>query len=251
MKKILSFKPALIIGLMILVLAGCSSPKGLVFANREWHISNYYGQIIDKDTTYRMTFGNVLIPDPLVIVSSADSVAKYPGMDRFIADILHTCRLDSAEILFYAPHMETMFVRPKNPLPPMKPSSISSPMSHEKPFTMWVLEDDIEDWTREPAEMYTYTYFNKKKRQLLIVNHFDYGNFPIAQITVFQTKNKTTERMNVKDNLRRAYFKLHDMKKFMRDIEFWSHNVEFRRAVAFSNYKIGQEQKLRKKWNVH
>ena len=76
MKKILSIKLALIIGLMILVLAGCSSPKGLVFANREWHISNYYGQIIDKDTTWRMTFGNVLIPDPLTIVSSPDSVAK-------------------------------------------------------------------------------------------------------------------------------------------------------------------------------
>lgn len=102
MKQIISIKCVSTLFIAILLLAGCSSPRGLVFADREWHISNYYGQIIDKDTTYRMTFGNVLIPDPLVIVSSADSVAKYPGMDRFIADVLHTCRLDSAEILFYA-----------------------------------------------------------------------------------------------------------------------------------------------------
>ena len=251
MKKIISIKCALVLIVAVLLLAGCSSPLGLLFANREWHVSNYYGQIIDKDTTWRMTFGNVLIPDPLTIVSSTDSVAKYPGMDRFISDILHTCHLDSAEILFYAPHMQTMFVRPKNPLAPIKPSSISCPMSDEKPFTMWVHEDDIEDWTREPAEMYTYTYFDKGKNQLLIVDHYDYGDIPIAQITVFQTKNKTTERMKVEGCWHHAYFELHDLKKYVRDIEYWSNNVEFRRAHAFTNYKIGQEQKLRKKWNVH
>ena len=113
MKKILSRPAAILqVSLFILLFSSCSSSTGLVFANREWRISEYYGQIIDKDTTYRMTFGNVLIPDPLAIVSSADSVAKYPGMDRFIAYILHKARLDSAEILFYIPHMQTMFVKP-------------------------------------------------------------------------------------------------------------------------------------------
>lgn len=232
-------------------LSGCSSPRGLVFANREWHVSNYYGEIIDMDTTYRMTFGNVLIPDPLVIVSSSDSVAKYPGMDRFIADILHAARLDSAEILFYAPEMQTMFVRPKNPLHPMRPMSISCPMTDEKPYTMWVHKDDAEDWTRESAEMYTYSYFNKRKNRMLIVDHYDYGDVPIAQITVFQTKNRMTDRMNVKGSWKHSYFELHDLRDYIRDVEYWSHNVELRRANAFANFKIGQEQKLGKKWNVH
>lgn len=231
----------------ILLAAGCSSPKSLVFAEREWHISNHYGQIIDKDTTYRMTFGNVLIPDLLPIVSSTDSLAKYPGMDRFLSDILHTAHLENAEILFYAPHMHTMFVHPKDSLPPMKPSSISCSMSDERPYTMWVNEDDIEDWTREPTEMYTYTYYDKGKRQLLVVDHYDYGDTPIAQITIFQSKNKHTSKMEVHDNLRRAYFELHDLGKYMRNVEYWSHGVEMRRAHAFANYKIGQEQKLRKK----
>lgn len=64
--------------------ASCSTTTGLVFADREWHISDHYGQIIDKDTTYRMTFGDILIPVPLTIISSNDSVVKYPGMDRFL-----------------------------------------------------------------------------------------------------------------------------------------------------------------------
>ncbi|MDE6007570.1 MAG: hypothetical protein K2G67_08480 [Muribaculaceae bacterium] len=251
MKPLLSIQPGIAITLLILLIAGCSSPEGIVFANREWHISDYHGQIIDKDTTYRMTFGNVLIYDPLVIVSCSDSVARYPGMDRFIADVLHTCHLDSAEILFYAPEMETMFVRPKRPLPPMKPSSVSCDLSEERPYTLWVHGDDIEDWIRKPTEMYTYSYFNKRKKQLLIVDHYDYGDIPIAQITVFQTKNRMTARMNVKETWRHGYFEVHSLKKYMRDVEYWSNNVEFRRANAFANYKIGQEQKFGKKWNVH
>ncbi len=101
MKQILYAGNLLAAMFLVLLLAGCSSPARLLFADREWHVSDYYGQIIDRDTTYRMTFGNVLIPESPVIVSSADTVAEYPGMDRFLADILHTSHLDSAEILFY------------------------------------------------------------------------------------------------------------------------------------------------------
>ncbi len=247
MKQILSIKKAMTIVLMILLIASCSSPKGLVFADREWHVSDYYGQIIDKDTTYRMTFGNILIPDPLVIVSSADSVANYHGMDRFIADILHTASLDSAEILFYAPEMMTMFVRPKGAMPHQRPSSISSPMSDERPYTIWVNDDDIEDWHRKPSEMYTYTYIDKRKRQLLIVDVYNYGDTPIAQIKIFQSHNKATSGMNIPETHRQSFF-YHDFGKRMHHhIEALAHSIEMRRAQAFANYKIGQEQKLRKR----
>lgn len=247
MKQIISIRCTFVMVAVILIMASCSPHNGLVFANREWHVSDYYGQIIDKDTTYRMTFGNVLIPDSLPIISSADSVAKYPGMDKFMSDILHTVHLDSAEILFYAPHMLTMFVRPNGVMPSLRPSSITSPMSDAKPYTMWVNKDDIEDWTRDSTEMYTYTYYDKGKKQLLIVDHYDYGDIPIVQITIFQSRNKLTSKMGIDDNLRRAFFELHDLGKYMDNVEYWSHGVETRRANAFSNYKIGQEQKLRKK----
>ena len=95
--------------------------------------------------------------------------------------------------------------------------------------------------------MYTYTYLNKRKKQFLIVDFYDYGDTPIAQITVFQSRNKATEKMNVKETHLRSFYLEHDLKKFMRDIEFWAHQVEIRRARAFANYKIGQEQKIRKR----
>lgn len=243
MKFIFTKRSAIYMETILCLFASCSSNKDLVFANREWHITNYYGQIIDKDTTYRMTFGNVLIPDPLPIISSVDSMAQYPGMNSFLSDILHSCHIDGQEILFYAPHMETLFVRLNHPIPPMKPSSISSRMSDENPYTMWVHKDDVENWTRKSDEMYTYTYYDKRKRQLLIADHYDYGDIPIVQITIFQSRNKLTSKMGDHDNLRGVYNEVFDMRKYMDNIEFWSNNVEARRATAFSNYKIGKEQR--------
>lgn len=234
-------------GLIIIISAGCSSHKGLVFANRDWHISDYYGQIIDKDTTYRMTFGNGLIPKEMTIVSSLDSLNKYPGMDRYIADILHTAHLDSAEILFYAPHMQTMFVKPKGEMPPMRPSSVSSPMNDENPFTSWYHPGDMEDWSREPSEMYTYTYYDKKKKQLLIVDCYDYGDTPIAQIFIFQTMTKAIEKMKIPNLSYYGFYYINDISKLDEHIEFWASHIDRHRKLAFDNYKIGQQPKIRKK----
>ena len=218
----------------MLSLAGCASPKGLVFANREWHVSDYYGQIIDRDTTYRMTFGELLLPDPMTIISCADSVAKYPGLERYLADILHTCRLDSAEILFYVPNMYVMFAIPKGELPPVRPSSLTAAMDDERPYTMWVYDDDVESWRRKPEEMYTYTFFDRRKQRLLIVNHYDYGDTPIAQITILQSRNKTVDRMGLDEQIWGAFFK-NDLKKMENKIEFWAHWVDGVRKRAFDN----------------
>lgn len=229
----------------ILFLAcSCTSTKTLSFANREWHVSSHYGQIIDKDTTYRFTFGNVLIPDPLVIISSADSVEKYPGMEKFITNILKTTRLDNSEILFYAPEMQTMFLSLKESTFLGKPSSISSSLNEEFPYTMWIHKDDVEKWKRVPTEMYTYTFYHKNKKQFLIVDCFDYGDNPVAQVTIFQNRNKKTEKMKLPDfTIRSAFFVNPDLSKYMNNVEQLSNWVETRRGRAISNYKIGQEQK--------
>ena len=233
---------------MVVLGVSCSSPKGLIFADREWHISSHYGQIIDKDTTFRFTFGNVLIPDPLVIVSSKDSLNRFPGMDKFLSEILNTIHLENEEILFYAPEMQSLFVKLNSEMPSLRPSSISSPLSDDKPYTMWIYEGDKERWNRKPEEMYTYTYFKKKKKQLLIVDCYDYGDTPIAQITIFQNRNKVTDKMGLPAPGIRSSFNLRpDYRKYMEYIEPISNRIETRRAMAIGNYKIGREQKLRVK----
>ena len=239
------FATKLVIGAAIAIgaLSSCSSPRWLVFGKREWHISDYFGQIIDADTTFRMTLGSGLIPRSPAIISSADSVAKYPGMDKFMAGILHTAHLDSAEILFYAPEMMTMFVIPKGNMTGYRPSSITVNMGEDNQYTMWVNDDDAEeDWTRQPSEMYTYTFVDKRKHRLVIVDTHDYGTTPIAQITVAQSRCKATDSMKVPMYLHSAFLPRRDIAKYYSDLEFWSYLVESRRQRAVANYLIGKEQ---------
>lgn len=232
------------------ILAGsCSSLKPVSYADREWHISNHHGQIIDKDTTYRMTFGEVLIPDNMAIISCADSAAKYPGMERFIADILNTTGLQNDEVLFYSPTHGKIFVRLRNEPPAKRPSSLTANMQcltldkdNERPYTIWVYDDDVEDWHRRPGEMYTYTYFDRKKQRVLVVDFYDYGDTPIAQISVIQSRNKTTDRMQLPTQRQLWDFSKHNFKDYERDIEFWSHQIDGHRSNAFANYRIGRQQ---------
>ena len=240
--------------LMTIIMNSCSSLNPVNYANREWHISNYYGQIIDKDTTYRMTFGDVLIPQEMAIISCTDSAAKYPGMERFITEILKTAGLQNDEVLFYSPAHGKMFVKLKNDFPAKRPSSLTAGMrfltlnkEYERPYTMWVYDDDVEDWHRKPDEMYTYTYFDKKKQRVLVVDIYDYGETPVAQISVTQSRNKQTDNMQLPTQKRLWDFSKHKLKDYKRDIEFWSHKIESHRNNAFANYKIGQEQLNKKK----
>lgn len=244
MKK---FSSILITGLLTILAGGCNSLGPVNYANREWHISSHYGQIIDRDTAYRMTFGNVLAAVDQPIISCADSAAKYPGMGRFIADILHTAGLENDEVLFYSPEHGKMFVRLTNERKALRPSSLSvdlpkltSDNENERPYTLWIYEDDAEDWHRKPEEMYTYTYFDRKKQRILIVDFYDYGEIPVAQISIHQSRNKMTDRMGLPEYLW-SYYK-HDLRNYERDIEFWSHQIDGHRQNAFDNYRIGQEQ---------
>lgn len=114
------------------------------------------------------------------------------------------------------------------------------------PYTMWVYDDDMEVWQRKADEMYTYTYFDKGKQQVLVVDFYDYGETPVAQISVLQSRNKMTDRMQLPTQKQWWDFAKYNLKDYTRNVEYWSNRIEWHRANAFENYKIGQEQ-LRKR----
>lgn len=247
MKQRISIKWSLVPVSVILLLVSCSTPRGLVFADREWCISNSYGQTIASDTTYRMLLGYNGYPESLTIISSLDSAEKYPGMKNFIADVLHTAQLDSAQVLLYAPHMSIMFVKPLLPMKPVRPSSLTSPMDDKAPYTMWTYEEYPEEWNRDSTEMFTYTYYDKGKKRLLAVDWFNYGDEPFAQIMVWQSRDKQSAGMKL-PWLGTDGFDPHNLKKIVEDIEYWGHQLDARRVMAIENYKIGLRQ-AKKRFN--
>lgn len=225
-------------------LQGCTSSRPLRFAGRQWLLSPDMGQLIDSDTTWRVTFGDILIPADMPVIASSDSAARYPGLDKFLGGILHTARLDNATILFYAPQMECMLVKTDSiPIPQRRPSSVSSPLSDQHPFTIWIYPDDKEDWTRPHEEMHTHTYIDRRKKQLLVVDHFDYGDQPVAWIHIYQSRTKSTDRMRLPSQWT---FLIHDMDDLERDIEFWSNKVDSHRKLSFANFRLGQLQQQNK-----
>lgn len=112
---------------------------------------------------------------------------------------------------------------------------------------MWVYDDDVEDWHRKPDQMYTYTYFDKKNQRILVVDLYDYGETPIAEISVTQSRSKYTDKMQLPTQGKFWDFSKYKLKDYERDVEFWSHRVELHRNNAFDNYVIGQEQLNKKK----
>lgn len=246
MKQLLSFKLA-VIGILLILSAGCKSTAPLAFSGLTWSKCESYRQIMDKDSTYRITFGDGIWPDPMILISSADSIAKYPGMDKFLKGILHDVNLEGSEILFYAPEMQTMFVLTGNKMPKDKPSSVSYCLDDENPYTMWIYDEDVEDWTLKPkTAMNTYTYYDKRKKQLLIVDYYDYGTTPVAEIIILQSNTKSRDKMNIPNSYINVFYK-HDLGKIEDDIEFWSHQVDAHRGRAFDNYRLGQELKTEAK----
>ena len=222
----------------------CTSTGKLLFADREWHISNYYGHIMDRDTTYRMCLGYNIIPVEQTIISCQDSLMKYPGMDKFISRILAKCRIDSAEILFYAPEMCTMFVKLNKPMGEYRPNAVSYGLNTENPVSVCVNKDDIEKWNRKGDEMYRYTYWDKRKKQLLLADFYDYGDIPVAEISVFQTRTKETDRMTLPYSHFWNFFHYRDIAKIIDDIDFWAVKIERRHRRSLENYKIGKAPKL-------
>ncbi|MDE6543176.1 MAG: hypothetical protein K2K76_04335 [Muribaculaceae bacterium] len=239
MKRVETTVRALIpAALAMIVLWGCSGSRQIRFADEKWRLSEHFGQIINEDTTYRLTFGNRLIPVDMPVIASDDSLAAHKGLDRFMAQILHTTGLDSAEVLFYAPGMSLMFARPKPERNGIQPSSISSNIHGEHPCTIWVYDDFGEDWVRRPDEMFTYTFVDRRRKQILIVDYFTYMDAPLAQIKVLQTQTSRTKKLG----FGRHTFTKNDINDRSK-IEFWSSAIESHRKLAFGNYMIGQEIK--------
>lgn len=228
--------------ILIWLFVSCTTHRSLNFANNDWLISEDYGQIINTDTSYRFTFGERLIPVDMPIICSMDSAKRYPGLDRYLWDIMRKANLDSSEILFYAPEMQSMFVKVNDNFDGIRPFGVSSDLREPKKLiTYWTSKDNPEYWHRQPMEMHIYTYLTKPKKQFLVVSIFNYGDEEIAQIQILQTATRKTAKMKLPNEPIMPFFKrdVTDMGQLL----FWASIVRNLRAINAANYEIGNELK--------
>lgn len=228
-----------------LCLGSCSSPKQLLFVDSEWSFSHKTGNVINPDSTIQFSFGGGVIDSTMTFISSSDSLQRYPGAEKYLAEILKTCGLLESKIVFYAPLEHTLWVElPRNYID-TKPRAVSSNLTDSLPYTSWVWNDDVHESNRKPNEIYSNSFVNKKLGALLVVDKLNYGDTPMACIHIFQTDNKMSRNLGFY-----PWYWAH--KGNMTDnscIDMLSNWIDGRRQVVFENYRLGQQIEHRREVN--
>lgn len=223
-----------------MALASCTSRKELLFANRNWHISDYYGRVVDRDSLLQFSLGDGLIDKSTPLIGCKDSVAAGSRFHNYISDILRLSGLENATILVYAPVMGTMFVILPEGYTDVKPNSISVKILDERPCTSWVRDDDNEIWERQHDQMYTNIYKDKRHKLLVIVDKFNYGTLPIARIQIIQSWTKQFAKRFPHEEASSVWADI-DKAEHLEALSYW---IDSHRKISFDNYRIGVENKI-------
>lgn len=225
-----------------LLLCGCAGMKHVRMGEYAWVISDHWGWAVSSDSTYQMSFGNTLVDKEMRIIGQTDSLVANAEMYRYVQELLKLSRLADAKVLFFAPGGDVLFVELPAGYKQPKPNSISTKMLEPNPWTGWIWDEDEEAWNRKSDEMYTNIYTDKKRKLLVVVDCFDYGDTPIARIQRIQTSTKKF----------RKRFPNGEVGSTCADMtrpEHWeavSNWIDSHRRVSFENYRIGQELKNKK-----
>lgn len=81
-------------------ITSCTPNKVLTFANYEWHVDKETATLVNSDSTYKFCFGDCINPD-IAVFNNTNSIAKYPGLDKYLYCVLRKCELGTGKILFF------------------------------------------------------------------------------------------------------------------------------------------------------
>ena len=114
-----------------------------------------------------------------------------------------------------------------------KPQSQSVNVLTEHPYTLWVRDDDVDDWNRKPDEIYTNVILDKAAKQVLIVDRFTYRTTDIALIHIIQTETRKFKSLGLPDGSG-TWADVTDP-TCLEPIANW---LEGHRNVAFENFRL-------------
>lgn len=104
-------------------------------------------------------------------------------------------------VLCYVPELDIIHtILVKDSSISFKPKSVTSPIGSGNPYTAWVCDDDEEEWKRQHDEMYSNTLLDKKRKQILVLDRYSYGEDEIGTIYVIQTQTKGYTKTRLPEN---------------------------------------------------
>ncbi len=214
-----------------LLMVGCGSIKDVPFSSHNWHINPISGNIESTDTTYSFTLCSDVVETELPLIGNDKEAQPYKGLKEYLNTICSHLEVKCDSILFYAPTKGLLAVGITEDKI-WKPRSQSGNVLTEHPYTLWVRDNDMEDWNRKPDEIYTNVILVKSEKQLLIIDRLNYDDRALAIIHIIQTETKKFRSIGLP--LWSGTWADVTDPSCLEPISNW---IEGHRKVAFENYR--------------
>ncbi len=227
------YTPVLFSLLLTLLFSSCKTSGDIPFSNALWSIQKETGYLVSSDSTYRFVIGDNISPSNTTIVGSHSNIGS--GMCRYISQICNVSEIKIDSVLCYIPEASTLIVA-VDEKHKVQPSSITVGLS-DRPYTMWVRDDDAAEDEREDSEIYSNSLIDKRNKILLVIDRFTYKERDIAFIKIIQTNTKRLRNMNIPNE----YMYWADVSN-PRNLDAISYWIMPHRETAIKNYKLGNKR---------
>lgn len=218
---------------VILVLTSCAGIKDIPFSTGRFHMDANTGYIQNVDSTLRFTFCSKVIEPDMLIIDNENQAARYRELHKYLNNICSQLNVNCDSILFYTPSNGKMFVEISEPNA-WKPRSQTTNMAEDDPYTAWVRDDDAEQWIRQPDELYSNVLLNKRKKQILVIDRFNYGKKRVALIHIIQSPTKQFLKIGL-PQWTETWADVTDP-TCLEPISNW---IDGHRKIAIENYRLG------------
>ena len=215
-----------------ILLVGCNSTKDIPFSSHSWYINDITGNVESTDTTLSFTLCSDMTEREFPLIGNENEALKYKGLKAYLNKICSHLEVKCDSILFYAPTKGILIIGiTENKL--WKPRSQSFNILTETPYTSWVRDDDVDDWSRKPDEIYSNVLLDRAEKQLLIIDRFTYKHSDIALIHIIQTETRKFKSLGLP--LWSGTWADVTDPTCLEPIANW---LEGHRNVAFENYRL-------------
>lgn len=225
--------------IIALILTSCAGTRNVPFSEERFHVSPLTGYVQNSDSTLRFTFGHNNIEPDLLLIDNDSTALTYNNLTNYLNGICRQLEAECDNILFYAPTQRMLVVRITEKTP-WKPRSETTNMTDEYPYTSWIRNDDSNNYERKPTRLYSNILLNKRKKHILIIDRFTYGNQSLAMIHIIQSSTKQFLKIGL-PQWTETWVDVTDP-TCLEPIANW---IDGHRKMAIENYRLGLYGKIR------
>lgn len=227
----------LLIGMCM--LSSCSNTQNICFANYEWKINDGTKYIHDKDISWVFSTEDQLLSPQTTLIGSEIAINRYDGLKQYFNGVLGDISLKLDSVLLYIPTKQMIFATYSGNEKDLSPSSYT-PLDTEKRNSFFNVFG-VAELDTQGEQLLTNLFFNKKQKRFVVLHRFNYGNRPVAMLTVLQTPSAKTSKLA--ELLGSEYALSRRVMDYSNPLftEMIGWDITKAKNIALANYDLGQK----------